>query len=123
MNNIQERKVILEQLVADLLAEARRQGADAAEAAVSQNAGISVGVRMGEVETVEHTRDRGLGITVYFGTRKGSASTSDLEAAAVRDTVRAACNIARHTQEDPAAGLADAALMARDCPDLDLYHP
>jgi len=123
MNSIQEQKVILEHLVADLLAEAHHQGADAAEAVVSQNAGISIGVRMGEVETVEHTRDRGLGVTVYFGARKGSASTTDLGTTAVRDAVRAACNIARHTQEDPYAGLAEAALMARDYPDLDLYHP
>jgi PmbA protein len=123
MINTPNEQSILEQQVADLLAEARRLGADAAEAAVSQDAGLSVGVRMGEVETVEHTRDRGLGITVYFGNRKGSASTTDLSSEAVRDTVRAACSIARYTQEDPCAGLADAALMARDCPNLDLYHP
>ena len=81
------------------------------------------GVKVGEVETVEHTRDHGLGVTVYFGHRKGSASTSDLSEAAVRDTVQAACNIARHTQEDPCAGLADAGLMATEVRDLDLYHP
>jgi PmbA protein len=120
---IQEQKAKLERLVAELLEEARGQGAETAEAAVSQDAGLSVTVRMGAVETVEHTRDRGLGVTVYFGTRKGSASTTDLSLAAVRDTVRAACNIARHTQEDPCAGLAEADLMAWDPPDLDLYHP
>lgn len=118
-----ERKAHLEQRVADLLDEARRQGASAAEAGVSQDAGFTVTVRMGELETVEYTRDHGLGVTVYFGQRKGSASSSDLSPEAVRDTVRAACAIARHTQEDPCAGLADADLMARDLPDLDLYHP
>ncbi len=123
MNDIEQRKSRLEQLVHELLAEARRQGASAAEAAASQDAGLSVTVRMGEVETVEHTRDNGLGVSVYFGHRKGSASTSDLSEAAVRDTVQAACRIARHTQEDDCAGLADAALMATDVPDLDLYHP
>jgi PmbA protein len=80
-------------------------------------------VRLGEVETVEHTRDKSLGLTVYFGQRSGSASTTDFSPAAVQDTVRAACAIARHTAEDPAAGLADPACLARQVPDLDLYHP
>ncbi len=123
MNDIEQRREQLENLVADLLAEAKQQGASAAEAAVSQDAGLAVNVRLGEVETVEHTRDNGLGVTVYFDHRKASASTSDLTAAAVRDTVRAACNIARHTQEDACAGLAEKALMATAVPDLDLYHP
>ncbi len=123
MNDIEQRKARLEQVVHELLAEAKRQGASAAEAAASQDAGLSVTVRMGEVETVEHTRDNGLGISVYFGHRKGSASTSDLSEAAVRDTVQAACRIARHTQEDDCSGLADAELMAVEAPDLDLYHP
>ena len=113
----------LAQIVEDLLQEARRLGADAAEAGVSTQTGLSVTVRLGETETIEHTSDNGLGITVYFGQRKGSASTTDLRDAAVRETVAAACRIARHTSEDPAAGLADAALMARDVPDLDLFHP
>jgi PmbA protein len=123
MQDIEQRKQRLKSLVADLLAEAHRQGADAAEAGVSQDAGLSVGVRLGEVETVEHTRDNALGVTVYFGHRRGSASTSDLSPRAVEDTVRAACNIARYTQEDPCSGLADAELMARQVPDLDLFHP
>ena len=113
----------LELIVRDLLAEARRQGASAAEAAASFEAGLEINVRLGEVETVEHTRDNGLGITVYFGRRKGSSSTSDLSPEAIRDAVAAACAIASRTQEDPYAGLADAHLMARDIPDLDLYHP
>jgi PmbA protein len=113
----------LEQVVEDLLQEARRQGADAAEAGVSAQTGLSVTVRLGEVETIEHTSDNGLGITVYFGRRKGSANTTDLRPEAVRESVAAACRIARYTSEDPAAGLADAELMARDVPDLDLYHP
>ncbi len=112
----------LESLVAHVLDEARSQGASAAEAGVSFDAGLSVTVRLGEVETLEFNRDRGLGITVYFGQRKGSASTSDWSAAAVRETVQAACSIARFTGEDACAGLADAALMARDIPDLDLCH-
>ncbi|MFP3872996.1 MAG: metalloprotease PmbA [Thiohalophilus sp.] len=112
-----------QQMVADMLAEAKRLGASAAEAAVSIESGLSVTVRLGEVETVEHNRDKGLGITVYFGQRKGSASTSDFGPAAIGETVKAACDIARYTEEDPCAGLADAALMAASIPDLQLYHP
>lgn len=113
----------LKQIVADLLAEARSQGADAAEAGVSAQTGLSVTVRLGETETIEHTSDNGLGVTVYFGRRKGSANTTDLRPAAIRESVAAACRIARHTSEDPANGLADPDLLARDVPDLDLFHP
>jgi PmbA protein len=118
-----ERLARLKQTIEDLLKEAKRRGATAAEASVGSSAGLEVSVRLGEVETVEHTRDNGLGITVYFGNRKGSASTSDLSTGALRDAVKAACAIAEHTQEDPCAHLADAALMAAEIPDLDLHHP
>ena len=121
--DISQRQERFQVLVEELLAEARRQGASAAEAAVSSDAGLSVNVRMGDVETIEHTRDNGLGVTVYFGKRKGSASTSDLSGEALRETVQAACNIARYTMEDPCAGLAAPELMATQAPDLDLYHP
>ncbi len=123
MSDMQERQGRLEQLVEDLLSEAKQQGATAAEAGVSSDAGLSLTVRMGAPETIEHTRDNGLGVTVYFGHRKGSASTSDLSPQAVKETVEAACNFAKYTSEDPCAGLADADLMATDLPDLDLYHP
>jgi PmbA protein len=102
---------------------AREFGATAAEASVNISSGLSVTVRLGEVETIEHTRDRGLGMTVYVGQRTGSASTSDLSPAAVRDTARAATTIARFTAEDTCAGLADPDRLARDIPELDLYHP
>jgi PmbA protein len=123
MIDMQERLALQEQLVDDLLSEAKRQGASAAEAGVSSDAGLSLTVRMGATETIEHTRDNGLGVTVYFGHRKGSASTSDLSPRAVKETVEAACNFAKYTSEDPCAGLADADLMATELPDLDLYHP
>ena len=113
----------LEGVVAAILAEARKQGASSAEAGVSFEAGLSVSVRLGEVETLEYHRDRGLGVTVYFGQRKGSASTSDLGHEAIQATVRAACGIARYTAEDDCAGLADPTLMATAIPDLDLCHP
>ncbi len=113
----------LKNRVQDILAEAGRQGASAAEVSVSEDVGLSVTVRMRDLESVEFNHDRGFGITVYFGQRKGSASTSDSSVEAIRETVRAAANIARHTQEDPCAGLADPDRMAHDLPDLDLYHP
>jgi PmbA protein len=113
----------LENIIERALEEARARGASQAEAAVSQDTGLSVGVRLGEVETLEHQRDRSMGITVYFGTRKGSASTADFSLDAVRATVAKACSIARFTAEDACAGLADAALMAVAPPDLDLSHP
>jgi PmbA protein len=113
----------LEAIVARVLDEARSQGASAAEAAVSTDSGLSVTVRLGEVETLEYHKDQGVGVTVYFGQRKGSASTSDLSNASLREAVAAASRIARHTAEDPFAGLADAALMATHYPDLDLDHP
>jgi len=113
----------LQQLAEDVLKHARDKGATACEVDVSEGFGQSVGVRCDEVETIEFNRDKGIGITVYSGQRKGYASTSDFSPQALRETVEAALNIARFTAEDDCAGLADAALMAKDCPDLDLYHP
>jgi PmbA protein len=120
---LHEQRSRLQDAVERALARARELGASGAEAAISLSQGLSVGVRLGEVETIEHTRDKGLGVTVYLGKRTGSASTTDLSAAAVDDTVRAACAIARHTSEDEAAGLADPRRLAREFPDLELYHP
>jgi PmbA protein len=105
------------------LEEARRQGASQFEADASLSQGLAVSVRLGEVDTVEYQRDRGLGVTVYFGQRKGAASTADLSAAAVRETVTKACAIARYTAEDPYAGLVEPEALAREIPDLDLDHP
>jgi len=102
---------------------ARRLGADQAEAGVSYEEGLSVTVRMGELESVERQRDRGLGITVYRDARKGSASTTDFSAASIEDTVRKALSIGSFTAADEYAGLADAELMAGASPDLDLYFP
>ena len=105
------------------LKEAKVCGASDSEAAASLGQGLSVTVRMGDIETVEHNRDRGLVVTVYFGERTGSASTSDYSAASVRETVRAASSIAKFTEDDPCHGLADPNRLAREFPDLDLFHP
>jgi PmbA protein len=116
-------KAELEQAISAALDEARARGASAAEAAITAENGYCVTVRLGEVETVEHNRDNSMGVTVYFGHRKGTASTTDTSANAIRRTVEAACDIAKHTAEDEYAGLADASLMASDVPDLDMTHP
>lgn len=106
-----------------LLEKARAMGATQAEVSCSEERGLDVNVRLGEVETVESTHDRGIAVTVYFGQRKGSASTADLQESSLEATVAQACAIARHTEDDPAAGLADAGLMATEFPDLDSWHP
>jgi PmbA protein len=113
----------LESIIERALDEARARGASQAEAAVSQDTGLSVGVRLGEVETLEHQRDRSMGITVYFDQRKGSASTADFSLEAVSATVAKACSIARFTAEDSCAGLADLELMAKAPQSLGLSHP
>lgn len=113
----------LEALVDAALGEARRQGASSAAATAGANFGLSVTVRLGELETIEHHRNKSLGVTVYFGQRQGSATTTDFRPEALRETVAAACRIAAHTEDDPCAGLADAELMAREVPDLELFHP
>lgn len=113
----------LKEVVSAALAAARAAGATQAEADVSLQKGLTATVRMGEVDTIEYHRDRGLSVTVYIGQRKGSASTGDLRPEAVTETVRKACAFARHTAEDSCAGLADPAELATQFPDLDLDHP
>ncbi|PWQ98206.1 metalloprotease PmbA [Leucothrix pacifica] len=120
---IQAKKEALLTLSQKVLDEAKKQGATSAAAGISTGDGLSVDVRMAEIDKLEYHRDQGLGVTVYFGQRQGTASTGDLSDAAISDTVRAACNIAKYTSEDECRGLADAELMATEFPDLDLYHP
>ena len=114
------------QLIEDVLAEARRQGASDAGAEVSEGSGMSVSVRRGQLENVERNRDKSLGISVYLGQRRGNASTSDFSPQALKDTVRAAYDIARFTAEDEFAGLPDEEDLSLDeaaRPSLDLFHP
>jgi len=113
----------LQDMSARVLKLAKAAGASAAETDISLGIGQNVSVRMGETETIEYNRDKGVSVSVYFGQQRGHASTSDLSAQALADTVAAACNIARYTAKDPYCGLADANLMATEFPDLDLYHP
>ena len=112
----------LEAAVAKAL-ELAAASSDAAEVAITKSTGLSVSTPMCEVENVEFNSDGALGITVYRGQRKGSASTSDLSEKAIRQTVLAALDIAQYTSADPYAGPAPKELMVQEIPDLDLFHP
>ena len=116
----------LQQFAQDVLAHAKQAGASDCEVDVSEGFGQSVSVRCSEVETIEYNRDKGIGVTVYLGQKKGHASTSDFSPTALRETVEAAVNIARFTSADPCAGLPEESLLAsrqQGFADLDLYHP
>ena len=113
----------LKQIAEDVLHLAKTAGASSAEAEVSYGTGQNVSVRLGEVENIEYNRDKGVSVTLYFQDQKGHASSSDLSPQALRDTVEAACNIAKYTAKDPFCGLADSALMATEVLDLSLAHP
>lgn len=119
----QQRLDSLKNVVVDTLTEAQQQGATACDAEISQSTGFSVTTRMSEVETIEHDRSQGLSITVYIDQRKGNASTTDLSPKAIKETISAACAIARYATEDPYAGLPDVDKLAKRPPDLDLCHP
>lgn len=119
---IAQQRVELEAAVAKAL-EMAAEKSDGAEVAITKTTGLSVSTRMCEVENVEFNSDGALGITVYRGQRKGSASTSDLSEKAIQQTVRAALDIAQYTSEDPYAGPAPKELMVKEIPDLDLFHP
>ena len=113
----------LKQITQDILQQAQAAGATACEAEVNQGFGQNVTVRLNQVETIEYNRDKGLGVTCYFGQQRGHASTSDLSTEAIRDTVAKALTIAKYTAADSFAGLPEPELLAREFPELDLYHP
>jgi PmbA protein len=117
----------LRELAQSVLDQARRAGAAGCDCDVSESYGLSVTVRKGKPDTVEHNRDRSVGVSVYWGerpqARRGHASTSDFSAAAITQTVEAAVAIARHTAQDDCAGLPEPDMLARETPDLDLFHP
>jgi PmbA protein len=117
----------LHELAQSVLDQARRAGASGCDCDVSENYGLSVTVRKGKPDTVEHNRDRSLGVSVYWNerpkARRGHASTSDFSPAAVSQTVQAAVAIARHTAEDDCAGLPDPDMLARGASDMELFHP
>jgi PmbA protein len=113
----------LREIASEVLGHANRLGASDAETEVTEGMGQTVTVRRGEVETIEYNRDKGVGVTVYLGHKRGHASTSDFSPAALARTVEAALAIARYTASDECAGLADRDLLATNFPDLDLHYP
>ena len=117
----------MRQIAEDVLAHARKVGANDCTVDVDEGNGLTVNVRHGRIETIEQNHDKGVGVTVYVGAghdvRRGNASTSDLTAAALRAAVEAAYHIARYTAVDAAAALPDDDWYAREPRDLDLFHP
>lgn len=123
MEQAQNNKAELIAIAEKTLDYAKQAGASAAEVDIGTGQGLSATVRLGEVETIEHQRDKGMGITVYMGKQRSSANTTDFSDKALRETVNAACTIAKYANEDDCAGLIDPEYLAREAPDLDLYHP
>ena len=123
MVQVSEEIARLKNLVQDLLDEAKKQGASSAEAGLSIDNGLSVNARLGEVETIEHHCDQSLGVTVYIGHKKGSASSNDFSTNSIKQTVKAACSIASFSSEDEYAGLPDKSMLATEFPELDRFHP
>jgi len=113
----------LKNLVQDLLDESKKQGASSAEAGLNVDNGLSVSARLGEVETIEYHCDQNLGVTVYMGQKKGSASTNDFSGESIKETVKAACSIASFSSKDEYAGLPDKASLATEFPELDRDYP
>ena len=113
----------LRELARDVLAFAKEMGGTDAAVEISEGSGLSVSVRRGKIETIEQNKDKGMGVTVYIGQKRGNASTSDFSPAALRATVDAAYNIARFTAEDDCAGLADADMLEMSPRDLRLCYP
>lgn len=113
----------LKDLVANIVQDAKHLGADSAAVWVSDESGLSATVRLGAVETIEFNHDKLLAITIYKGKKKGSVSTTDFQKGSIRTALEAACRIAEYTEEDECAGLADLDCMAKEVPDLNLYHP
>ncbi len=111
------------ELAKDMLVFAKEFGATQAEVALHASIGLNVTVRLNEVETLEFNRDKAVGVTVYFGKQKGTASTTDISQGSLKSTVQAACRLAKLTEADPFSGLADPQEMAKDIKPLDLYHP
>jgi len=120
---MQQSESELRQVAENVLSLAKKYGASDAELTLNRGAGLSVEIHQSNVDKLEYHRDQGLNLSVYMGKHTGSASTGDLSLNAIEDTVKAACNIAKYTEEDKYTGLAEADMMATEIGDLDLYHP
>src|SRR5271170_3596445 len=111
----------LKSLAAEVVSRATQAGATDAEAVVSEGDEFSVTVRLGEVETLQESGSRGLGLRVFVGQRSASASTSDLTEDGIAHLVSGAMALAQVTEEDPFAGLPDVADFGQIESDLHLY--
>lgn len=120
---VDQNQVFFKELAQQAIAHAKHLGASDAVVEVAESCGLSVAVRNQSIDTVEQNRDRGLNVSVYKGNSRGSASTSDFSAKAIKETVEAAWNIAGYTAEDYAAALPDPNTLAAEFPDLNLHHP
>ncbi|MBT3826400.1 MAG: metalloprotease PmbA [Nitrosomonadales bacterium] len=103
--------------------QARAKGASESDVEIDIDSGTSVSVRMKKLESVSLNNDKSLSITVYFGKKRGVATTSDFSKDAITSCIEAACDIAKFTGEDKAFGLASSALFPKKKIELDLYHP
>ena len=112
----------LKQIAEDVLKYARNKGASGAAVGISEGSGLSVSVHKGEIETIEKNQDKGIGVTVFVGKKRGNATTSDFSKESLKQTVEAAYNIATFTSEDDAAGLPDTDMLERHPRDLGLYY-
>jgi len=113
----------MQDLLADLLKQATRKGATAADAFVVEDQSFSAQVRLGQVDTVKHAREQHMALRVFVGKSVAAASTSDLSREAMTRLVDEAVSLARVTSPDELSGLPDAELLARQVPDLDLHDP
>ena len=103
--------------------QAQAKGASESEVEIDVDSGTSVSVRLKELESVTLNNDKSLSITVYFGKKRGIATTSDFSKEAIESCLAAACDIAKFTGEDKAFGLASSKLYPKKDIELDLYHP
>ncbi len=107
----------------DLIARAKRAGADEADAVTFENAALSQAVRLGAPETLERSESRDLGLRVFLGRRQAVVSSADFSAEALTELVDRAMAMVRVVPEDRFSGLADPGAIATRIPDLDLYDP
>jgi PmbA protein len=106
-------------VVASLVDAARKAGAEAADAVVVRSRSTSVSVRLGKVESTDASESDSVSLRVFLGKRVASVSaTTGADAVALAERAVA---MAKASPEDPAQGLADPALLARDTIDLDLF--
>lgn len=110
-------------LLNDLVADARKAGAEAADAVLIDSASLSVGMRLGALERLERAESGDVGLRVLIGRRQAFVSSSDRSKAALAELVSRAMAMARSIPEDPYCGLADPGDLARTFPELDVCDP